>query len=58
VSGKSGGVEDEVKNPNGICNEVKKVTVDGKALAGNVFRFEAGKKVVKVEITREALATI
>jgi hypothetical protein len=33
---------------------VKKVTVDGKSVAGNVIPFEAGKKVVKVEITLEA----
>jgi cellobiose phosphorylase len=44
----------EVKNPSGICKGVKKVTVDGKAVAGNVVPFEAGKKVVKVEITLEA----
>jgi cellobiose phosphorylase len=43
-----------VKNPNGICKGVKKVTVDGKQVAGNVIPFEAGKKVVKVEITLEA----
>ena len=44
----------EVKNPSGICKGVKKVTVDGKAVTGNVVPFEAGKKVVKVEITLEA----
>jgi cellobiose phosphorylase len=44
----------EVKNPSAICKGVKKVTVDGKAVAGNVIPFEAGKKVVKVEITLEA----
>ena len=44
----------EVKNPSGICKGVKKVTVDGKAVAGNVVPFEASKKVVKVEITLEA----
>jgi cellobiose phosphorylase len=44
----------EVKNPNGICKGVKKVTVDSKAVADNVIPFEAGKKVVKVKITLEA----
>ena len=44
----------EVKNPSGICKGVKKVTVDGKAVAGNVVPFVAGKKVVKVEIALEA----
>ena len=44
----------EVRNPNGICKGVKQVTVDGKKVAGNVIPFEAGKKVVKVEITLEA----
>ena len=43
-----------VKNPNGICKGVKKVVVDGKAIPGNVIPFEAGKKIVKVEITLEA----
>ena len=47
-------VQIEVKNPNGICKGVKKVTVDGKSVAGNVIPFEPGKKVVKVEITLEA----
>jgi cellobiose phosphorylase len=33
----------EVKNPSGICKGVKRVTVDGKSIAGNVIPFEAGK---------------
>ena len=48
----------EVKNPNGNCKGVKKVTMDGKAVASKVFPFEAGKNVVNVEITLEAQATI
>jgi len=32
---------------------VKKVNVDGEAVADNIFPFEAGKKDVKVEITLE-----
>jgi len=37
-----------------VCKGVKKVVVDGKEIAGNVIPFEAGKKIVKVEITLEA----
>ena len=44
----------EIKNPNGICKGVKSVVVDGKKVAGNVIPYEAGKEIVKVEITLEA----
>ncbi len=44
----------EVKNPNGVCKGVKSVTVDGKKVEGNVIPYEAGKKIVKVEITLAA----
>jgi cellobiose phosphorylase len=44
----------DVKNPNGVCKGVKSVTGDGRKVAGNVIRYEAGKKVGKVEITLEA----
>jgi cellobiose phosphorylase len=44
----------EVKNPNDVCKGGKSVTVDGKKVAGNVIPYEAGKKIVKVEITLEA----
>jgi len=40
-----------VKNPSHVCKGVKSMTVDGKAVAGCVIPFEAGKKEVKVEVT-------
>ena len=40
-----------VKNPAHVCKGVKSMTVDGKAVAGCVIPFKAGKKEVEVEVT-------
>ena len=40
-----------VKNPAGVCKGVKSLVVDGKQVEGQVVPFEAGKKVVQVEVT-------
>jgi cellobiose phosphorylase len=40
-----------VKNPAGVCKGVKSLVVDGKKVEGQVVPFEAGKKVVQVEVT-------
>ena len=45
--------EIDVKNPNGVCKGVKKMTVDGVEIAGNVIPVVDGKKNVKVEIVLE-----
>jgi len=43
----------EVKNPNGVCKGVKKVTVNGKDYPGNIIPLDAGQYTVTVVITLE-----
>jgi cellobiose phosphorylase len=43
-----------VKNPSGLNGGAKRMSVDGRAVTGNLIRHEDGKKQVVVEITLEA----
>lgn len=38
----------KVSNPNGVCKGIKSITVDGKAISGNVVPHSAGKHSVEV----------
>lgn len=40
----------EVKNPDDVCKGVKKMTVDGQEVSGNVIPYDPSKKDVSVEI--------
>ncbi|MBQ9443712.1 MAG: glycosyl transferase [Lachnospiraceae bacterium] len=40
----------EVKNPDDVCKGVKKMTVDGQEVSGNVIPYDRAKKDVSVEI--------
>ncbi len=40
----------EVKNPDDVCKGVKKMTVDGQEVSGNVIPYDPAKKDVSVEI--------